>query len=143
VDEPGRGGQVGRWAVYVAVVLILYAATRWAWALGIPLGISEEFLRRGTEDRAVVSRGGPRYHSRGQRGAHARPGPTLGRGVPTLGSIPLRQGVPIPLAVVPASLIAVLVAAAGLMFVLMTLAVTLGESFDFFGEEEMALSREN
>jgi hypothetical protein len=40
----------GRWAVYVAVIIpLLYAATRWAWALGIPLGISEEFLREGQE----------------------------------------------------------------------------------------------
>jgi len=40
----------GRWAVYVAVAIpILYAVTRWAWALGIPLGISEEFLHEGQE----------------------------------------------------------------------------------------------
>jgi hypothetical protein len=41
---------VGRWATYVAVVIpIPYAVTRWAWALGFPLGISEEFLREGQE----------------------------------------------------------------------------------------------
>ena len=59
--------------------------------------------------------------------------------------VPFLSGrrLPIPLADVPASLIAVLVTAAGLMFVLMTLAGTLGESFDFFGEEEMAQSGEN
>lgn len=40
----------GRWATYVAVLVPLpYAAIRWAWALGFPLGISEEFLREGQE----------------------------------------------------------------------------------------------
>lgn len=38
----------GRWAVAVATVVpMIYAATRWAWALGIPLGISQQFLREG------------------------------------------------------------------------------------------------
>lgn len=35
----------GRWAVLVAVVPpLLYAMDRWAWAAGIPLGISQDFL---------------------------------------------------------------------------------------------------
>lgn len=38
----------GTWAVAVAVIVpVIYAATRWAWALGIPLGISQRFLRAG------------------------------------------------------------------------------------------------
>jgi len=59
----GRSDRVGRWAsaesaarwgrvatcVAVAVPL-LYAATRFAWALGIPLGVSEELLREEAED---------------------------------------------------------------------------------------------
>jgi hypothetical protein len=40
----------GRIAAYVAMAVpIFYALTRYAWALGIPMGISEEFLRRGQE----------------------------------------------------------------------------------------------
>ena len=47
---PSAAARWGRWAVYVAVVVPLpYAATRWAWALGIPLGISEQFMREGQE----------------------------------------------------------------------------------------------
>ncbi|MGH2616463.1 MAG: hypothetical protein ACRDJC_14565 [Thermomicrobiales bacterium] len=39
------GPRWGRWATYAAVLLPLpYAATRLAWAVGIPLGISDEFL---------------------------------------------------------------------------------------------------
>lgn len=35
----------GRWAVLVAIVPpLLYAMDRWAWAAGIPLGISQDFL---------------------------------------------------------------------------------------------------
>jgi hypothetical protein len=40
----------GRIAVYVSMVApVFYAFTRYAWALGFPLGMSEEFLRRGQE----------------------------------------------------------------------------------------------
>jgi hypothetical protein len=47
---PEAAARWGRWAVYVAVVVpLLYATTRWAWALGFPLGISKEFLREGQE----------------------------------------------------------------------------------------------
>ena len=46
--EPGAAARWGRWAVVVAVVIpLVYAATRWAWALGIPLGVTDEFLREG------------------------------------------------------------------------------------------------
>ncbi len=35
----------GRWAVLVAIVPpVLYGLDRWSWALGIPVGISQEFL---------------------------------------------------------------------------------------------------
>lgn len=45
---PETATRWGRWATYVAVgVPVVYAVTRWAWALGIPLGISEELLREG------------------------------------------------------------------------------------------------
>ncbi|GCE31620.1 hypothetical protein KDA_71040 [Dictyobacter alpinus] len=38
----------GKWAVaFAAMIPIVYAATRWIWALGIPLGISEQMLREG------------------------------------------------------------------------------------------------
>ena len=47
---PDAAARWGRWAVCVAVVIpVFYALTRWAWAPGIPLGISEELLREGQE----------------------------------------------------------------------------------------------
>ncbi len=40
----------GRVAVHVAVAVpLVYCATRWAWALGVPLGVSEEFLAEGED----------------------------------------------------------------------------------------------
>ena len=43
-------GRWGRWATYLAVIGPLpYAAVRWAWALGIPLGITKKFFREGQE----------------------------------------------------------------------------------------------
>ncbi len=51
---PGKAGK-GRIAVYVAMVApVFYALTRYARALGFPLGMSEEFLRRGEESRRPV-----------------------------------------------------------------------------------------
>ena len=46
--SPAAAARWGRWAVAVAIIVpALYAATRYAWLLGIPLGISEQFLREG------------------------------------------------------------------------------------------------
>jgi hypothetical protein len=110
VGEPSGGGALGRWAVYVAVVIpVLYAATRWAWALGIPLGISEEFLHEGQEI-------GLWWAGTGLATI------TVGGALLTLGFVQRWGEVFIPLAVVPASLVSVLVTAAGLMFVRMRLA---------------------
>lgn len=53
---PAAAARWGRWATAVAVVVpCLYAATRWAWALGIPLGISKEFMRKGEEEGLWVA----------------------------------------------------------------------------------------
>jgi hypothetical protein len=49
-QSPNHAARWGRIAVYVAMVApVFYALTRYAWALGIPLGMSEEYLRRGQE----------------------------------------------------------------------------------------------
>lgn len=48
--SPSKAARWGRVAVYVAMAVpVLYALTRYAWALGIPLGMSEEHLRLGQE----------------------------------------------------------------------------------------------
>jgi len=48
--SPGNAARWGRIAVYVAMVApVFYALTRYAWALGIPLGMTQEYLRAGQE----------------------------------------------------------------------------------------------
>jgi hypothetical protein len=119
---PDSAARWGRWATYVAVVVpVLYAATRWAWALGFPLGISEEFLREGQEvglwwagaALATLAIGGAIV----TLGLIRNWGEIFPSWIPFLGG----RRVPIPLAVVPASLVSVLVTTAGLMFVRLTL----------------------
>jgi hypothetical protein len=125
--RPDVAARWGRWATYVAVVIpVLYAVTRWAWALGFPLGISEKFLHEGQEvglwwagaALATLAVGGASL----TLGLVQRWGEVFPRWIPLLGG----KRVPIPLAVVPASLVAVLVTTAGLMFVRLTLTGRLG-----------------
>jgi hypothetical protein len=124
---PEAAARWGRWATYVAVIIpVLYAVTRWAWALGFPLGISEEFLREGQEvglwwagaALATLAIGGAIL----TLGLIQRWGEVFPRWIPFLGG----RRVPIPLAVIPASLVAVLVSTSGLMFVRLTLTGRLG-----------------
>jgi hypothetical protein len=47
-QSPNQAAHWGRIAVYVAMVVpVIYAFTRYAWALGFPLGMSEEYLSQG------------------------------------------------------------------------------------------------
>jgi hypothetical protein len=116
--EPAAAARWGRVAVALAVVVpVLYAATRFAWLAGIPLGISEEFLREGAEQGMWTS--GSFLAAFG-----------LGGAVLTLGLIQ-RWGevfprwmvglagrrVPVALAVVPASAVAVLLFVGGIAMV--------------------------
>lgn len=55
-SSPDKAARWGRVAVYAAMVVpVIYAAPRYAWALGIPLGMSEEHLRSGQESGMWVS----------------------------------------------------------------------------------------
>jgi hypothetical protein len=48
--RPARAARWGRAAVYAGMVVpVVYALTRYAWALGVPLGITAEHLRAGQE----------------------------------------------------------------------------------------------
>lgn len=107
----------GRWAVAIAVsVPTLYAITRWAWALGIPLGVDQAFLNNGQSDGFLWAGAGLATV------ALAGAGLTLGliqpwgerfpRWLPYLAG----KRVPPALAIIPASLIAILVTEAGLMY---------------------------
>ena len=55
-QSPNQAARWGRIAVYVAMVApVFYAFTRYAWALGFPLGISEEHLRSGQASGTWIS----------------------------------------------------------------------------------------
>lgn len=107
----------GRRAVGVAVIIpLLYAATRWAWALGIPLGLPVDDLRAGDD---VTWVGGALLASVAVLGALLttglvrRWGEILPAWVPVLG----RRRIPPGLAIVPAALMAIVITSAGLAFV--------------------------
>ncbi|MFI6813505.1 hypothetical protein ACIBG7_13885 [Nonomuraea sp. NPDC050328] len=124
----GQGGlrwftpQRGRVAVYVAVgVPLVYCATRWAWALGIPLGVSDAFLAGGEPGLWLA-------------GAYLATFGALG-GVLTLGLvqrwgeifprwIPWLRGRRVPplLAVIPAGFVSVIITVAGITYLRATIA---------------------
>jgi len=55
-QRPDQAARWGRIAVYVAMVApVFYVLIRYAWALGFPLGMSEEQFRRGQENGMWVS----------------------------------------------------------------------------------------
>lgn len=119
---PDRAARWGRWATAVAVAVpMLYALTRWAWALGIPLGISEEFLREGQVIGLWAA--GAALATLAVVGALLTLGLVQGWGEVFPRWLPLLGGrrVPPSLAIVPATLVGVLVTSAGLMFWRMTL----------------------
>ena len=107
--SPKNAARWGRIAVYVSMVApVLYAITRYAYALGIPLGISEELLRFGQENGMWTQ--GLSMATFGLVGAVLTLGLTQrwGEVFPrwTIGLAGRR--VPIGLAVVPASFVSVL-----------------------------------
>lgn len=129
-SAPDSARRWGRWATGVAVAIpLFYAATRWAWALGIPLGITDELLRSGQESGLWVAGAG--LATVAALGAVL----TLGLAMPWGERFPIwmpwigGRDVPIPLAVVPASVVAVMVASAGIMFVRLTISGGLDEAF--------------
>lgn len=120
----------GRWAAWTAAVIpVAYALTRFAWAAGIPLGISPEMLDEMQESGLVWAGAG--------LGAFATVGAVL-----TLGLVqrwgerfprwmvgPAGRPVPVKLAVVPATLVAVAVTAATLGLITMPDFWSLGGGF--------------
>jgi hypothetical protein len=115
--QPEAAARWGRWATAVAAVLpLVYAATRGAWALGIPLGVTEDFLRLGESQGAFLA--GASLASVAVAGSlltvglTARWGEVFPRWLPGLAG----KRVPPALAIVPAALVAVLVTNAGLTF---------------------------
>lgn len=114
--DPARWGKVAVWIA--AGVPVLYAATRWAWALGVPFGFSSAELREMAREMPGIWWVGAAMGSMGLIGSVLtvgliRPwGETFPRWIPVLRG----RRVPVALAVVPAMAVAVLVTSAGLMF---------------------------
>ena len=105
----------GRVAVYIAMAVpIFYGVTRYAWAAGIPLGMSEEYWREGQEQGLWIA--GLFLANFGLVGAILilglvqRWGEVFPRWMIGLAG----RGVPIALAVVPASLVSALVFVGGI-----------------------------
>ena len=114
-QNPDQAAHWGRIAVYVAMVTpVFYTLTRYAWAMGLPLGMSEESLRRGQESGTWIS--GLFLATFGLVGAVLmlglvqRWGEVFPRWMIGLAG----RRVPIALAVVPASIVAVLLMVGGI-----------------------------
>jgi hypothetical protein len=112
---PERAARWGRIAVIVALAApVFYALTRYAWALGIPLGMSQEYLRQGQERGIWI--GGLSLATFGLVGALLmlglvqRWGEVFPRWMLGLAG----RRVPIALAVVPAALASVLLVVGGI-----------------------------
>ncbi|MFF4778589.1 hypothetical protein ACFY05_37775 [Microtetraspora fusca] len=125
-----RGEERGRWftpergraAVYVAVAVpLLYCATRWAWALGIPLGVSAEFL---TEGEGGLWLAGAYLATFGALGGLLTIGLTQRWGEIFPRWIPGLRGRRVPplLAVVPAGFVSIIITVAGLTYIRWTVA---------------------
>jgi hypothetical protein len=114
--SPDQAARWGRTAVYVAMVApVFYALTRYAWALGIPLGMSEEQFIPGQESGKWVA--GALFLGNFillgaalMLGLVQRWGEVFPRWMTGLAG----RRIPIALAVVPASLAAVLLIAGGI-----------------------------
>jgi len=135
---PAAAARWGRWAVAVAVAVpLVYAATRFAWALGIPLGIDEAFYREGQESGLWIA--GAALGALAVGGAVLTLGLAQRWGEVFPGWIPVLRGrrVPARLVTVPASIVAVLVTMAGLMFIRLQTSGVLGDLFGF-GEDSWA-----
>ncbi|MEU5868827.1 hypothetical protein ABZ815_47210 [Nonomuraea sp. NPDC047529] len=112
----------GRIAVYVAVAVpLVYCATRWAWALGIPLGVSAEFLAEGEDGLWLAGAYLATFGALGgvlTLGLVQRWGEVFPRWIPGLRG----RRVPPLLAVVPAAFVSIIVTVAGLTYIRWTVA---------------------
>lgn len=113
---PGAAARWGRLATIVAIIVpLIYAVTRWAWKLGIPLGIDERLVQisRTTNDGGWA---GASLGTVAICGALLTLGLTQRWGERFPRWLPIITGrrVPPALAIVPATIVSVLVTSAGL-----------------------------
>lgn len=117
-SSPEAAARWGKWAAAIAALIpLVYAVTRLAWALGIPLGLSEEFFEAGqAEDTWLAGAALATVAIAGSLltlGLVQRWGEVFPRWLPLVGG----KRVPPALAIVPGAAVAAMVTAAGLMFV--------------------------
>jgi len=115
---PARAAAWGVRAFWIAALVpVVYALTRWAWALGIPIGFSTETLEAMDRESPGIWIGGAALGTMGLVGSILTVGLVRRWGEVFPRRIPVLRGrrVPIPLAVVPAMVVAFLVTSAGLM----------------------------
>lgn len=114
---PAGAARWGRWAVGVAVTIpVLYALTRWAWALGIPLGVTSEFLREESRETPGIWLAGAMLATVAVCGAILTLGLIRPWGEVYPRSFPFLRGKPVRprTAIIPGALVAILVFTAGL-----------------------------
>ncbi len=115
-QAPDQAARWGRIAVYVAMIApLFYALTRYAWALGLPLGMTEEYWRAGQARGSWISGlflasfalvGGLIMLGLVQRWGEVFPRWLIGLS---------GRRVPLALAVVPAALVSVLLVVGGIV----------------------------
>lgn len=125
---PDSAARWGRWATGIATAIpVGYATTRIAWALGIPLGVSQKLLAELGDLRYA----GAALGLLGLGGALltmglVRPwGEIFPRWVPRLRG----RRVPVGVAVIPASIVSFIVMSAGLMFIRLRFSGGLADAF--------------
>jgi hypothetical protein len=114
---PVNAQRWGPWAVAVAVAIpTFYALTRWAWALGIPLGFSRQALLAQEIESPGIWLAGAGLATLAVCGALLTVGLTQRWGEVYPGWIPYLRGKPVRprTAIIPATVVAVLVTTAGM-----------------------------
>jgi hypothetical protein len=123
----------GRRAVAVAVAIpLLYVATRWGWALGIPLGLTADDLRAYAGNQWL---GGVLLATVAALGALLTTGLVRSWGEVVPGWVPVigLRRIPPGLAIVPAALMAIVITSAGLAFMRTVLVRELPFGLDEWG----------
>lgn len=120
-QDLARAARLGRGAVVVAVAIpLLYVATRWAWALSVPLGTTADGLSDYVGNQrlgGVMLAGVAALGALLTTGLVLRWGEVVPRWVPFIGG----RRIPPGLAIVPASLVTIVITTGGLAFMRLTI----------------------